>query len=100
MTEPATRIRTLHEAAGWVAAFDQAQDDWPEDRRFDRPTVRRLAEGLRAMADSAETRSEPEVKEAVLLDPRDDGTKGYYGPRVELLLMDDGSVRWRYDADD
>jgi len=41
----------------------------------------------------------PEVVETVLLDVRDDGPKGYYGPRVELLLMDDGGVRWRFDSD-
>jgi hypothetical protein len=38
-----------------------------------------------------------EIARSVVLDPRDDGPKGYYGARVELLLMDDGTVQWRYD---
>lgn len=38
------------------------------------------------------------VEETVVLHPRDDGPKAYYGPPVELLLMSDRSVRWRYDS--
>lgn len=39
----------------------------------------------------------PEIEQTVLVHPRDDGPKGYYGPPVELAFMSDGTVRWRYD---
>jgi hypothetical protein len=50
------REDVLREAAGWVAAFDQDQTGWSVP--FERETVRRLADGLRAMADSAKARRE------------------------------------------
>ncbi len=44
------RVKALYEAARWVAAFDQ---DLPG---FDRETCRRLAAGMKTMANSAATR--------------------------------------------
>lgn len=39
------------------------------------------------------------VEHVVVVTPRDE-RKGYYGPDVELLLMSDGTVKWRYEGDD
>lgn len=41
-----------------------------------------------------------EIVQTVVLKPCDDGPKGRYSPNVELLLMDDGTVQWRYDDDE
>lgn len=41
-----------------------------------------------------------EVEHVAVVRPREDLRKGYYGPDVELLLMSDGTVRWRYEGSD
>lgn len=52
-----------------------------------------------AASGAAEPEDEDErtVEVTAVLPVRDDGPKGYYGPPVELLMYDDGTVGWRYD---
>lgn len=40
------------------------------------------------------------VEQVVVVRPEGDPRKGYYGPDVELLLMADRTVRWRYEGED
>jgi hypothetical protein len=44
------RRNALREAAAWVRSFDVDMTEWPDELRLDRPTVRRIADGLDALA--------------------------------------------------